>query len=65
MKDIETRKEEIFRVLDEIESDIKVLSLRIMKAREELALVRSEKCSKIYDERNGDLEEGLIHIRLF
>lgn len=62
---VEARKEELFRVFDEIESDIKTLSLWIMKAREELELVRTEKDAKIYDQRHGDIEEKLIHIRLF
>ena len=62
---VEAQKEKVFRVLDEIESDIKILSLRIMKAREELALVRTEKDADIYDRRHGDLEASLIHIRLF
>lgn len=62
---VEAQKEKVSRALDEIEADIKTLSLRIMKAREELELVRTEKDAEIYDQRHGDLEESLIHIRLF
>lgn len=62
---IEARKAELYRALDEIESDIKTLSLRIMKARENLELVKTEEDAEIYDQRHGDLEESLIHIRLF
>lgn len=65
MIDIEAKKEKLFRVLDEIEADVKTLSLWITKAREELALVRTEKDAKIFDERNGDVEEKMIHIRLY
>ena len=65
MAEIETRKEELFRTIDEIEADVKILSLWIIKAREELALVRTEKDAKIFDERNGDVEEKMIHIRIF
>ena len=65
MIDIEAKKEKLFRVIDEIEADVKILSLWITKAREELALVRTEKDAKIFDERNGDVEEKMIHIRLF
>lgn len=64
MKYIEARKHRIFRELDEIESDIKKLSLRIIRAREELELVKTESDAKIFDERN-DLEAGLVHIRIF
>lgn len=62
---VEAQKEKLFRVLDEIESDIKILSLRIMKAREELELVETEKDAEIFNRRHGDLEVSLIHIRLF
>ena len=62
---VEAQKEKVFRTLDEIESDIKILSLRIMKAREELELVETEKDAEIYDRRHGGLEVSLIHIRLF
>lgn len=65
MIDIEAKKEKLFRVLDEIEADVKTLSLWITKAREELALVRTEKDAKIFDERNGDVEEKMIHIRIY
>ena len=65
MIDIEALKKEVFCFLDETEADMKTLSLRIMKAREELALVKTEADAKIFDERNGDLEKDLVHIRLF
>ena len=62
---IKAQKEKVFRSLDEVEADIKTLSLRIMKAREELELVETEKDAEIYNQRHGDLEVSLIHIRLF
>ena len=61
---IEAQKERIFRVLDEIEADIKTLSLRIMRARETLELVKTVEELRTFDERCGDLEESLVHIRL-
>lgn len=64
MKDIEARKHEIFRDLDAIESEVKKLSLRIIRARAELELVKTESDAKIFDERN-DLEAGLVHIRIY
>lgn len=65
MIDIETKKKELFCVLDDIEEDVKTLSLWIMRARQELELVSTEKDAKIFDERNGDIENSLVHLRIF
>lgn len=64
MVDIELIKKEVFCMLDEVEADMKTLSLQIMRAREVLELVKTVEELRIFDERCGDLEENLVHIRL-
>ncbi len=64
MVDIELIKKEVFCMLDEVEADMKTLSLQIMRAREALELAKTVEELRIFDERCGDLEENLVHIRL-
>ena len=61
--DIEKQKLELFAVLMELETEIKILSTNIAKAQVDLANVRTMDDAKEFDE-NHDLEEGLKYIRL-
>lgn len=61
---IEKQKDELLAVLAELGAEIKTLSDRIAKAREELANVYTMDDAKRFDE-NCDLEKGLKHIQLF
>lgn len=62
--DIEKRSNEMFAILTELDAEIRVLSDRIAKAREDLANVYTVDDVKRFDE-NCDLEKGLKHIQLF
>lgn len=62
--DIEKRRNEMFAILTELDAEIRVLSDRIAKAREDLANVYTVDDVKRFDE-NCDLEKGLKHIQLF
>lgn len=61
---IEKKKGELLAVLAELDAEIKTLSDRIAKAREDLANVYTMDDAKRFDE-NCDLEKGLKHIQLF
>lgn len=61
---IEKKKDELLAVLAELDAEIKTLSDRIEKAREDLANVYTMDDAKRFDE-NCDLEKGLKHIQLF
>jgi|GEM_PF-2191776 hypothetical protein len=61
---IEKKKDELLAVLAELDAEIKTLSDRIAKAREDLANVYTMDDAKRFDE-NCDLEKGLKHIQLF
>ena len=61
---IEKKKDELLAVLAELDAEIKALSDRIAKAREDLANVYTMDDAKRFDE-NCDLEKGLKHIQLF
>lgn len=61
---IEKKKDELLAVLAELDAEIKTLSERIAKAREDLANVYTMDDAKRFDE-NCDLEKGLKHIQLF
>lgn len=61
---IEKKKDELLAVLAELDAEIKILSDRIAKAREDLANVYTMDDAKRFDE-NCDLEKGLKHIQLF
>lgn len=64
MADIEARKKDVLRALEELEAEILVLSQRIAEAKEDLEFVTDEKTLEIYAESH-ELEEGLTHIELF
>lgn len=64
MMNIEKKKDELLAVLAELDAEIKTLSDRIAKAREDLANVYTMDDAKRFDE-NCDLEKGLKHIQLF
>lgn len=61
---IEKKKDELLAVLAELDAEIKTLSDRIAKAREDLANVYTMDDAKRFDE-NCDLEKGLKPIQLF
>lgn len=62
--DIEKRRNEMLAILAELDAEIRILSDRITKAREDLANVYTVDDAKRFDE-NCDLEKGLKHIQLF
>lgn len=62
--DIEKRRNEMLAILTELDAQIRILSDRIAKAREDLANVYTVDDAKRFDE-NCDLEKGLKYIRLF
>ena len=62
--DVEKRKAEMLAILTELDAEIRILSDRIAKAREDLANVYTVDDAKRFDE-NCDLEKGLKYIRLF
>ena len=62
--DVEKRKAEMLAILTELDAEIRILSDRIAKAREDLANVYTVDDAKRFDE-NCDLEKGLKHIQLF
>ena len=55
---IEKRKNEMLAILTELDAEIRILSDRIAKAREDLANVYTVDDAKRFDE-NCDLEKGL------
>ena len=59
---IEKKKDELLAVLAELDAEIKTLSDRIAKAREDLANVYTMDDAKRFDE---NCEKGLKHIQLF
>lgn len=62
--DIEKRRNEMLAILAELDAEIRILSDRIAKAREDLANVYTVDDVKRFDE-NCDLEKGLKYIQLF
>lgn len=62
--DIEKKRNELLAILAELDAEIRILSDRIAKAREDLANVYTVDDAKRFDE-NCDLEKDLKHIRLF
>ncbi len=61
---IEKKRNEMLAILAELDAEIRILSDRIAKAREDLANVYTVDDAKRFDE-NCDLEKGLKHIQLF
>ena len=64
MMDIEARKSELSKTLDEIRDDINILSKRLDAVSVALDEVKTLEDAIAFDE-SVDLEEGLKHIRLF
>ena len=62
--DIEKKRNEMLGILAELDAEIRILSDRIAKAREDLANVYTVDDAKRFDE-NCDIEKGLKHIQLF
>ena len=62
--DIEKKRNEMLAILAELNAEIRILSDRIAKAREDLSNVYTVDDAKRFDE-NCDLEKGLKHIQLF
>ena len=61
---IEKQRNEMLAILAELDAEIRILSDRIAKAREDLANVYTVDDAKRFNE-NCDLEEGLKYIQLF
>ena len=61
---IEKKRNEMLAILAELDAEIRILSDRIAKAREDLANVYTVDDAKRFDE-NCDLEKDLKHIQLF
>lgn len=62
---IKTESERIARTLCEIKEDMEMLALRIDAAMDELKNVKTDEDAVAFDERFGDLGDGLKHIELF
>lgn len=62
--DVEKRRNELLAILAELDAEIRILSDRVAKAREDLANVYTVDDAKRFVE-NCDLEKGLKHIQLF
>lgn len=62
--DIEKRRNEMVAILAELDAEIRILSDRVAKAREDLANVYTVDDAKRFVE-NCDLEKGLKRIQLF
>lgn len=62
--DVEKRRNELLAILAELAAEIRILSDRVAKAREDLANVYTVDDARRFDE-NCDLEKGLKHIQLF
>nr|DAQ40038.1 MAG TPA: hypothetical protein [Caudoviricetes sp.] len=62
--DIEKRRNEMLAILAELDAEIRILSDRVAKAREDLANVYTVDDAKRFVE-NCDLEKGLKRIQLF
>lgn len=61
--DIEKRKNELLAILAELDAEIRILSDRVAKAREDLSNVYTVDDAKRFVE-NCDLEKGLKRIQL-
>lgn len=64
MMDVEKKRDELLAILAELDAEIRILSDRVAKAREDLANVYTVDDARRFDE-NCDLEKGLKHIQLF
>lgn len=61
---LEERKQSALNGLKDLEEDIKILSERILKYKEDIVKVQSKEEADEFD-KTHDLEEGLKFIRLF
>lgn len=62
--DMKEKRKQVLKELDEIESDMAVLMQRINAIRAAEATMDDETLLE-WSKEYGDLEDGLIHIRLF
>lgn len=62
---IKAESERIARTLREIKEDMEMLALRIDAAMDDLKNVKTDEDAVAFDERFGDLGDGLKHIELF
>ena len=62
---IKAESERIARTLREIKEDMEMLALRIDAAMDELKNVKTDEDAVSFDERFGDMGDGLKHIELF
>ena len=62
---IKAESERIARTLREIKEDMEMLALRIDAAMDDLKNVKTDEDAEAFDERFGDLGDGLKHIELF
>ena len=62
--DIAQKKKELYSVLDAINNDCNILQERLTQTYIDLAMVETMEDAKKFDAEH-DLEEGLVHIRLF
>lgn len=61
---IERARKDYLQGLDELESEVKILSDRIKKAREIVPTIQTMEDVEKFNNEN-DLEEGLEHIEIF
>ena len=62
---IKAESERIARTLREIKEDMEMLALRIDAAMDDLKNVKTDEDAEAFDERFGDMGDGLKHIELF
>lgn len=64
MIDVEKKKEELYTFLVELEQDIKILQDNILKVKEDVKDINSEKELIMFADE-ADIEYGLKHIELY
>ena len=64
MIDIEKRKEKLYTFLTELEQDMKILQDNILKIKEDVKDINSEKELRMFADET-DIEHGLKHIELY
>lgn len=64
MIDIEKRKEKLYTFLTELEQDMKILQDNILKIKEDVKDINSEKELRMFADET-DIEYGLKHIELY
>ena len=58
-------RQRILDVLRAVEDDVQTLLIRVNKIKVAEATIEDDDAFEDWIEQNGDLEEGLVHIRLF